>query len=178
MTAPIMLDRGRIRVAGVLVYLERALAPPGPLPPSVVPRPHGVASAAMTPEKEVVAAVAEGEVVWLGFQPVHPREAVLVRVRMDTPQPQDAVTGADWAHARTESPRNYLSVPPDSRLVGVPRPEGIHPFAAPAHLTILVGEPAAAAVVHLVRPPAYQRLTGEEPAPLDPGSAYTGWRAP
>jgi hypothetical protein len=44
-------------------------------------------------------------------------------------------------------------------------------------LTWLVDQ-AAGAGVHLVLPPAYHALTGADPTPLDPSSAYTGWRAP
>ena len=69
MSEPVSLDRGRIRLGGLLIYLEHVLRPSAPLSPGVVPRAHGVAPIARSPAGEVVAAIAEGEAIWLGFQP-------------------------------------------------------------------------------------------------------------
>ena len=52
MSEPVSLDRGRIRLGGLLIYLEHCLAPEAPLnrgapeaplDPGVVPRAYGVA---------------------------------------------------------------------------------------------------------------------------------------
>ena len=55
------LDNGRIRLNdAVFIYLERAFAPGGPLPPGVAPRAHGLAPAGISPSGSVVAAVSAG----------------------------------------------------------------------------------------------------------------------
>jgi len=164
-------------MAGVLVYLERAIAPPEPLPHGLVPRPHGTAPVGWA-GADLVASVGPGEGVWLGFQAVDRQQPVTVRVRLDEPDPCDAVTGRTWRTELSEDPPNRLVVPPDSRLVGVPRPDGVHLFAPPARLRVVVVDPPVSAAVRLVGPAEFERLTGRRPPPLDPDAAYSGWRAP
>jgi hypothetical protein len=172
------LDRGRIRLGDdVFVYLERMLAPPGPLPADVAPRAYGVAPTAVV-GAAVVAAVGTGEAVWLGFQPVDSARPAVVRVRMDQPEPLDAVTGGDWEDELSEDARNYLTCPPDSRLPGIRRGSGYVPFGI-GRLTVLThGDAPALVPVELVSPERFTSLTGVEPEPLDPESAYKGWRLP
>jgi hypothetical protein len=100
------------------VYLERTLL-------ETAPRPYGVAPAALIGDA-VVAAVAPGEAVWLGFQALD--RPVEVQIRGEEP----------------------LLCPP-----------------APAPVEI-----------RLVAPAEFERVTGERPAPLDPGTAYKGQRLP
>ena len=172
------LDNGRIRLNdAVFIYLERALAPGGPLPPGVAPRAYGLAPAGMSPSGVVVAAVAPGEALWLGFQAVDPAKPATIRVRVDRPEPLDAVTGEEWVEAQTEEPRNYLVSPPETRLVGVRQPTGEYlPFAVAEQLSII--SRGALVGVELVPPAAFTELTGIVPEPLDPDSAYKGWRLP
>jgi hypothetical protein len=132
----------------------------------------------------VVAAVAPGEGVWLGFQVVARERPVAVRVRLDGPEPRDAVTGRRWEHdAQGDA---VLRCPPATRLGGVPLGGGVRLFgtddAAPGgeleRFAVVVDDPAGTASVRLVRPELFTRLTGQVPAPLDPDAAYRGWRLP
>jgi hypothetical protein len=186
---PFTLESGRVRIGDALfLYLERAFAPPGPVPAGVVPRPHGVAPAAMSAAHSVVASVAPGEGIWLGFQAVARERPVTVRVRLDRATPVDAVTGGPWEERIVEEPRrNHLVCPPDSRLVGVPRADGVHPFGADARadadiveeIAVIAWVPDAAEIaVQLVRPQRFAELTGEVPDSIDPDSSYKGWRLP
>jgi hypothetical protein len=177
-SAPVALDRGRIRLGDLLVYLEHILRPAEPLAPGVVPRAYGVAPTAISPAGEVLAAVAADEAVWLGFQPAERTQAVVVRVRVDDGEPLDAVTGGPWQPDLMLSPGNHLAVPPDSRLVGVPVGGHVVPFRPPNRLSVLVVDPPATAVINLVEPAAFERLTGRRPPLLDRNRGYTGWRAP
>jgi len=183
------IDRGRIRLADdVFVYLERMLAPSGPLPPQIAPRSYGVAPVAASPSGPVVAAVGPGEAVWLGFQPVDPARPVIVRVRVDRPEPLDAVTGQPWEDGLSDDPRNYLVCPPDSRLTGVRQANGYLPFGLgerradgdilerPSVLSY--GDAPAVVPVELVTLERFTSLTGIAAEPLDPESAYKGWRLP
>jgi hypothetical protein len=172
------LDNGRIRLNdAVFIYLERALAPGGPLPPGVAPRAHGLAPAGISPSGSVVAAVAPGEAVWLGFQAVDPAKPATIRVRVDRAEPLDAVTGEKWVDAQAEEPRNYLVSPPETRLAGVRQPTGEYlPFGLPDQLSII--SLGALVRVELVPPATFTELTGLVPDPLDPESAYKGWRLP
>lgn len=172
----VTLDQGRVCVAGLLVYPERAVAAAEPLSPGVVPRPHGVAPTAIVSD-EVVCSVAEGEVVWLGFQPVDRHHPQTVRVRIEGPELRDAITGQAW-ESHVVEPGNHLVVPPDTRLVGVPGADGVHPFVPPVRLSLLVGASPVTTVVDLVTPTDFERLTGRKFTPLDRRTAYTGWRAP
>jgi hypothetical protein len=163
------LDRGRIRLGdAALVYLERALAPPEPLPPGEVPRAYGLAPAAVVGDA-VVAALGPGEVVWLGFQAVDRERPAVLRVRLDAPEPLDAVTGERWAPALADEPRNHVVCPPDSRLGVLDAPE----------FTVLCCAPVEAqASVRLVAPEEFTRLTGEVPPALDEASGFGGYRLP
>jgi hypothetical protein len=184
------LDNGRIRLNdAVFVYLERTLAPGGPLPPGVAPRAYGLTPAGIAPSGSVVAAVAPGEAVWLGFQAVEPAKPATVRVRVDRTVPLDAVTGERWAEARADEPRNYLVSPPETRLVGVRQPTGGYlPFGLDGQsgrpdvieqLSILsLGGKGALVAVELLPPATFTEQTGIVPEPLDPDSAYKGWRLP
>lgn len=171
------LDGARVRLPGLLVYLERAVAAAGPLSRNVVPRAHGVAPSALR-AGEVLAAVAETEVVWLGFQAADRLRPVVVRVRVEGSDPVDAVTGGPWNPVLVRAPRNHLIVPPDSRLVGVPHDDVVAPFRAATLLTVLVTNPPGSATINLVPPRQFEKLTGRTPPPIDPDSAYGGWRAP
>jgi hypothetical protein len=173
------LDRGRIRLANSLfVYLERTLAPSEPLAPGVTPRPYGLAPAAVQDSDAVLAAVAPGEAIWLGFQAIDRASPATVRVRVDAPAPLDAVSGEPWDEELAEAPRNHLVCPPDYCLPGLRTPDGYVPFGE-GQLTVLTYEAAQARVpVRLVTPEAFTRATGMVADPLDPGSAYKGWRLP
>jgi hypothetical protein len=169
LTAPFALDRGRIRLDdAVLVYLERTLVPVAPLPPGEVPSAYGLAPAAVV-AGAVVAAVATGEAVWLGFQAVDPQRPATVRVRIDACEPRDALTGGPWEDWLTDEPRNHLVCPPDSRLGIIDASE----------LTALCCAPKVAhASIRLVAPDEFTRLTGEVPEPLNTDIGYKGWRLP
>jgi hypothetical protein len=117
------------------VYLERTLL-------ETAPRPYGVAPAALIGDA-VVAAVAPGEAVWLGFQALD--RPVEVQIRGEEP----------------------LLCPPATRLDRL--------FEAGDHVTLLAPAPVE---IRLVAPAEFERVTGERPAPLDPGTAYKGQRLP
>jgi hypothetical protein len=102
----------------------------------------------------------------------------LVRVRVDRPEPLDAVTGALWDDALSEEPRNYLTCPPDSRLPGLRHGSGYVPFRIERLTVLSYGDPAALVPIELVAPERFTSLTGMTPEPLDPDSAYKGWRLP
>jgi len=172
------LDNGRIRLNdAVFIYLERALAPGGPLPPGVAPRAHGLAPAGISPSGSVVAALAPDETVWLGFQAVDPAKPATIRVRVDRAEPLDAVTGEPWVDAVAEEPRNYLVSPPETRLAGVRQPTGEYlPFGLPDQLSVI--SLGASVTVELVPLATFTERTGLVPEPLDPDSAYKGWRLP
>jgi hypothetical protein len=182
------IDRGRIRLADdVFVYLERTLAPPGPLPPEVVPRPYGVAPTAPHPSGRVAVAVGPGEAVWLGFQPVDAARPAIVRVRVDGPAALDAVTGGPWEDALSDDPRNHLVCPPDYRLTGVLGEHGYVPFGlgepdADGLLErvscLSYGDAPALVPLELVTLEQFTSLTGIPAEPLDPEKAYKGWRLP
>jgi hypothetical protein len=183
-----LVDRGRIRLADdVFVYLERTLAPPGPLAPEIALRPYGVAPTEALPSGRVVAAVGPGEAVWLGFQSVDGARAAIVRVRVDGPEPLDAVTGGPWEDALSDNPRNHLVCPPDYRLAGVRRDDGYVPFGVgePDTESVLerlsclsYGEAPAVVPLELVTLERFTTLTGIPAEPLDPEKAYKGWRLP
>jgi hypothetical protein len=82
-----------------LVYLQRARATPGRC--VRLPRPHGTAPLALASDAGdgVVAAVAAGESVWLGFQAVDRAVPTTLRIRAGTQA---------WE----------LTCPPDTRLEG------------------------------------------------------------
>ena len=174
------LDHGRIRLDdAVFVYLERALAPGGTLPPGVAPRPYGLTPAGISPSGSVVAAVALGESVWLGFQAVDPAKPATIRVRVDRLEPLDAVTGGPWVDSLVSEPPNYFISPPETRLAGIRQPTGEYlPFGLERLTIISVGESGALVDVELVPPATFTELTGLVPEPLDPNSAYKGWRLP
>ena len=184
-----VLDFGRLRLAdAVFVYLERTIAPGAPLPADVAPRAYGLSPTGVSPSGSVVAAVERGEAIWLGFQAVDPERPATVRVRVDRPEPLDAVTGTPWEEALTDEPRNHLVCPPDSRLTGLRQPAGYVPVgvgersdAAEVVETLSVfcwGDTPAVVTVELARPATFTRLTGVVSQPLDPDSAYGGWRLP
>lgn len=119
----------------------------------MAPRAYGLSPAAVKPSGSVVAAVAPGEAVWLGFQAVDPSRPATVRVRVEGFEPSDVVA----------------VVPPDSRLPG-------QMFRSGDRLTVLSeGESVA---IEFVSPESFQELTGITPEPLDPEAAYKGWRLP
>jgi len=169
--ADVTLQGGRLRIGNALfVYPERAYAPAGPLAPGDVPRPHGVAPAALSAPREVVAAVAAGEAIWLGFQAADPRRPVRIRIRV------------------AAFPDVNLTCPPDTRLAGMPRGEGVEPFGTTSEpsqgetlerLELTAWSPIATTVaIELVRPDRFTALTGMAAKPIDPDAAYGGWRLP
>jgi hypothetical protein len=146
------LDLGRIRLADVVyVYLQRTIAPSAPLPADVAPRAYGLAPAAVVSSESVVAAVAQGEAVWLGMQAVDPSRPATVSVRVEGHEAVD------------------VEVPPVSWLAG-------QMFRPGDRLTVLSADESVA--IELVSPERFQELTGIVPEPLDPESAYKGWRLP
>ena len=152
MTEGFELDLGRIRLAdAVYVYLQRTIAPTAPLPPDVAPRAYGLSPAAVAPSGSVVAAVAQGEAVWLGMQAVDPSRPATVSVRAEGREPVDVV------------------VPPVSRPVE-------QTFRSGDRLSVLAAGESVA--IEFVSPERFQELTGISPEPLDPESAYKGWRLP
>lgn len=186
---PVTLENGRVRLAdAVFVYLERTLAPSRPLPPDVAPRSYGLSPTGISPARSVIAACAPGEAVWLGFQAVDAASPVIVRVRVDSPQELDAVTGERWEEGVRDHPRNHLVCPPDSRLVGIRHPNGFVPFGVdaarggsqvPQGFSVLCyGESDASVRFELVSPATFTSVTGLIPEPLDVDNAYKGWRLP
>src|SRR5205814_680394 len=113
----------------VFVYLERMLASDHSMQADLAPRPYGLVSCAVSPDGHVVAAVAPREAVWLGFQAVDPGSPAVVRVRAESSDGIDAITGQRWEDGLRDHPRNHLVCPPDSRLVGDRDRGGIVPFA-------------------------------------------------
>jgi hypothetical protein len=180
MSAPALaLDRGRVLLAGcALIYLERALAAAEPLPAGAVPRSYGLASTAIVEPGVVLAAIAPGEAVWLGFQAVDPNSPVVLRVRIEGARPLDAVSGEPWRDTLGEDVRGRLVCPPDYCLPGLRRPDGYVPFGH-GDLTVLVYEPVRdEASIRIVDPKTFSDLAGREPESLDPDSAYEGWGLP
>jgi hypothetical protein len=119
----------------------------------VPPRAYGLSPAAVGPSGSVVAAVARGEAVWLGFQAVDPSLPKRVEVRIEGEEPIDL----------------EAVVPPDSRLAG-------QMFRSGDRLAVLSeGESVA---IELISPESFQEITGIVPEPLDPEAAYKGWRLP
>ena len=123
--------------------------------------------------------MAPGEAVWLGFQAVDPAKPATIRVRVDRAVPLDAVTGEAWAEALADEPRNYLVSPPETRLAGIRQPTGEYlPFGLERLSILSVGGEEALVSVELLPPATFTELTGIVPEPLDPDSAYKGWRLP
>jgi hypothetical protein len=117
----------------------------------VAPRAYGLSPAAVAPSGSVVAAVAQGEAVWLGIQAVDASRPATVSFRVEGLEAVD------------------VEVPPVSRLAG-------QMFRPGDHLTIVSeGESVA---IEFVSPERFEELTGSRPEPLDPESAYKGWRLP
>ena len=169
----VQLDRGRIRLDDtVFVYLERTLA-------SQPARSYGLAPAAVLPSGPVLAAVGCGEAIWLGFGAVDPARPATVRVRVDGPEQFDAVTGGPWEDGRMDAPPNYLVCPPDYALPGVGHSEENLLFGAGQKLTVIAHLDATVLVpVELVSPATFEDVTGIVPPPLDPDSAFKGYRLP
>lgn len=170
----IKIESGPIRLGGLFLYFERALMPAAPMPPGTIPSSHGLAPAATADAGEVVVAVGADEAIWLGFQALDKDRPATVRIRFDRDQPLDAVTGAPW----TDVTSKRLHCPPDYALPGVKRATGVLPFQAGDVLTAFVDRPSLAVRIRLVTPTAWTQLTGTQPAPLDPGAAFSGRRLP
>ena len=117
----------------------------------MAPRAYGLSPAAVAPSGSVVAAVAQGEAVWLGLQAVDASRPATVSVRVEGEEPVE------------------LQVPPVSRLVG-------KMFGPGDRVTILAD--GVSVPVEFASPERFQELTGTVPEPLDPESAYKGWRLP
>jgi hypothetical protein len=194
------LEQGVIRIVGLaLCYPQRSIAPTTPLEFGLVPRSYGllptayVAGGAGVFRDVVIGAVAEGEVVWLGFQSLRAGSPTLIRVRVEEPEPHDALTGSAW----TDCSPDCLACPPDFALAGVRRGKFTEPFGRAKaggggivqRLTILARSStdridkiswrnSAAAPLLLMRPTVFADVVGSAPEPLDPDAAYKGWRLP
>jgi hypothetical protein len=170
------LEQGRIRLANVLIYVERTTAPAAPLPPGVMPRPYGLAPTALEPSGTVLAAVGTNEAVWVGFQAIDAAHPASVRVRAGVEEPLDALSGQRW----NDTPEGRLICPPDYALPGLRGPDGFMPFGAGDTLTVLVDVTPTPAeiVIRLVSPAEFTRLTGTVASRLDPDSAFKGYRLP
>jgi hypothetical protein len=183
------IEHRRIRLADdVFVYVQRTLAPAGLLSPEIVPRSYGIAPTAASPSGTVVSAVGPGEAVWLGFEAVDRARPAIVRVRVDQHDPLDAVTGGPWKDLLSEEPRNYLMCPPEYRLAGARRGEHYRAFGLGEdrvddhvfdRLSVLSrGDVPSVVTLELVTLARFTNLTGLDAEPLDPESAYKGWRLP
>jgi hypothetical protein len=161
--ADFSLEPGRIRLGdAVLVYLERTVAPPGPLPPGVTPTAYGVAATAMGEAGIVIAGIPEGEAVWLGFEPIDRGSPVELRVRV----------GGE------HGPEVRIVTPPDYSLPGVPSGDGYLPFTEGELLVRMVGDPGAEVTIRLMPAQDFTKMTGVPVDPIDPDSAYKGYRLP
>jgi hypothetical protein len=195
-----LLEHGTIRIIGlVLCYPQRSITPVAPLTFGTIPRSYGILPTAEVADgagmlgDAVIGAVGEGEIVWLGFQSLSTEPPTLIRVRVEEPEPRDALTGEPWAD---RSP-DCLVCPPDFSLSGIRSGELSEPFGYTGagsagivqRLTILaraatdrIGEMdwrhATAAPLLLVRPTVFADLAGSAPEPLDTDAAYKGWRLP
>lgn len=183
------VDRGRIRIPGsLLIYPERAYAPERPYPAGAVPRAHGLAPLAVAGDGTFLAAVAPGEGVWLGLEPLRPERPVGVRVRVLTGDEGAAAPPDSHGSASSvpSSPRSeHFACPPAQRLPGVAVESGRRLFgdvagAGPLEVVELQVDGPAPVTVALVllRPDAFERRTGVVPGPIDPDAAYGGWRLP
>jgi hypothetical protein len=145
----------------LLVYPERTRATAEPVPPGTVPRAYGLAPAAIAGPGAVLVAAGPEEAIWLGFQTVDPSRPVTLRVR-----------------AAGDGPQSRLTCPPDYCLPGLRVPAGHLPFTA-GELALLLEQPIRArATLQIVPPERFTEATGQQAAPLDPDSAYGGWRLP
>jgi hypothetical protein len=105
-----------------------------------------------------------------------------VSVRVDRDTPLDAITGAAW----DDAPRSHLTCPPDYWLAGVREASGYLPFGqrrpTPGSDVVeqlaVVAHDLTCATIRLVSPEAFECTTGRRVEPLDPDSAYGGWRLP
>ena len=127
------------------------IAPTAPLPPDVAPRAYGLSPSAVGPSGSVVAAVAPG--------------------RGGLARPSGSRSLAPGDHPRPVEGREAVDVevPPVSRLVG-------QMFRPGDRLTVLSAEESVA--IEFVSPERFQELSGIVAEPLDPESAYKGWRLP
>jgi hypothetical protein len=171
-----VLDQGRVRLTNLLIYVERTIAPTAPLPPGVMPRPYGLAATALEPTGTVLAAVVADEAVWLGFQAIDPAHPVIIRVRVGVENPMDALSGGIW----NDSGAGKLRCPPNFGLAGLRCTDGFLPFGAGDTLTVLVdaASTSAEALIRLVSPETFTSLTGTATGPLNPQSAFKGYRLP
>jgi hypothetical protein len=182
------IDHDRIRLdEAVFVYLERTFAVAEPVPPGEVPRPYGLAAPAVLSAEAVLVAVPRGEAIWLGFEAVEPNDPAILRVRINGPDPLDAVTGEPWDEELVETPRNHLVCPPEYCLPGVRGESGFMPFGQAdgpprevlEELTVIAHRRVTAQVaIRLVTDDLFARATGIAPEPIDPDSSYKGWRLP
>jgi hypothetical protein len=195
------LEYGCIGIAGIVVcYPQRSLAPASPLPAGAIPRSHGILPTAEVTGRSVgtfgeavIGAVGVGEIVWLGFRPASTGLPSLIRVRVEDPEPLDALTGKPWA----DTSPDCLACPPGFALPGIQRGQVCEPFGCTEagstgvvqRLTIfaqagtyrnheLSWRNAATVQLLFVRPTVFANLTGSIPEPLDPDAAYKGWRLP
>lgn len=208
MTASFTLDGDRIRIAdAILVYLERTHGSPSVVPRGRIPRPYGSLPLAVhtledsrgqiglagnadhalrTSGQEVSARIVLApamprEAVWLGFQAIERNSPVRVRIRIDEPEQIDAITGGPWADGLLDDPRNFLTCPPETSLVGRPVVGGRRLFGSTPRerLTVFVWRsPPTGVSVHFLPPAEFFRITGRKPDAIEAATAYTGRRLP
>jgi hypothetical protein len=147
-----VLDHGRIELTGsALVSLQRTLGGS---------ESYGLAPVAELEPGTLVAAVAPGESVWLGFEAIDRHRPARIAVRVE---------GRAGEVGRAVCPPDYC----------LRAGEGCAQFRAGDELRISASRPEAAeATVRLVNPGEFIRLTGRVPEPLDEDAAYRGWRLP
>jgi hypothetical protein len=170
------LDWGRVRLANVLIYMERTTSAGAPLPPGVMPHSYGLAPTTFDPTGTALVAVGSDEAVWLGFQAIDTAHPAIVRIRVEAETPLDALSGERWS----DSSGGKLTCPPDYALPGLRLQDGFLPFRAGDALSVLVDATPALAevVVRLVSPEVFTRITGIVTSPLDPDSAFKSYRLP
>jgi hypothetical protein len=114
-------------------------------------------------------------------------------VRVEEPEPRDALTGKLW----NDRSADCLVCPPDFALSGIRHGEVTEPFgcaeagsagivqrltifarAATDRIDEMDWRNTAAAPLLLLRPTIFADLVGSTPEPLDPEAAYKGWRLP
>jgi hypothetical protein len=155
--AQVELDRGRVRLAdALLVYVERTLAAADPSSEGVLAAAYGLAPTALAERGAVLAALAPGEAVWLGFQAVDETRPAVVRVH--------------WSESPPDAAGRRLVCPPEYRLPGL---------YGEGNLTVSLDSPTAADLeIRLVSLETFTNVTGEPAEPLDRESSYKGWRLP
>jgi hypothetical protein len=72
-----------------------------------------------TPIGDVILPVREDVAFWLGISPVNEQKPCALRVRIETPEDLDAVSGLEWSETLISKPQNYIVSPPQRFLKGI-----------------------------------------------------------